>query len=333
MPTILITRPEYRKAQTFFENASRNSDWRILPAEPDEAAFLEAIAKNHARLAIIGMVRYSEAVYQALAQNAAQTSPAVLSRFGVGTDNVNRDFARKWNVRLSNTPNVLNHSVAEHTIWLLGAAAKRLGQANDSLKKGLFLPQTGMELYGKKLLIAGLGGIGRETARIAHFGLGMNVFAFGRRSLKELSAAENVSPAHFLETAGLSGYSNRLEDFLPEADAVCVLLASSPETFHFFDARRLDLLRKNVLFVNTSRGALVDENALFDFLLKNPDAFASLDVFETEPYQPQDPTRDLRSLPNTFLTAHHASSTWDANAAIGRCALENTQKLAINQGV
>ena len=311
---ILVTLPEFRKASAIY----LASGLEILPVEPDESSFLEAIGRTGASRAIVGMVRYSEAVYWALGENAAACGEetALLCRFGVGMDSVNREFARKWNVRLANTPGVLNRSVAEHTIWLLGAAAKRLGNADASVRNGSFAPQTGRELFGKRLLLVGFGGIARETARIAHFGFGMRVTAFARHE----------SDPEVLAQCGVERFVTDLEPVLPEADAVCVLLASTPETFHFFGASRFALMRPDVLFVNTARGAPVDENALFDFLKAHLDAFAALDVFETEPYVPQDPARDLRLLANTFFTAHHGSSTREANEAIARATLEHFTK-------
>ncbi len=330
-PIILVTEPEYRKAQTVFEESAKAGKWNIVPVLPEEKDFLAAISHYKARLAIIGMVSYSEAVYAALSSHASAAEPAVLSRFGVGTDNLRREFAEKWKVQLSNTPGVLNHSVAEHTFWLLGTAAKRLGNAHTAILRGEFPPQTGTELYGKTLLVAGFGGIGREVAKIAHFGFGMRVEAFGRRSLAQLSDAENaLSTDIFCRTYGISRYSTSIEELLPAADALCILVSASSETFHFLNAARLELLRKKVLIINTSRGQNVDENALYDFLKRTPTAFAALDVFETEPYVPQDAVRDLRTLENVFLTAHHASSTQEANAAMGRKSLENTWKLAEN---
>ncbi len=323
MPLILVTEPEYSKARAFFEQSSQNSDWKIIPVSAETSEFLAAIYQTRASLAIIGMVCYPEEIYQALSDNA-RTGPAILTRFGVGMDNVNLNFAKKWNVQLLNTPDVLNHSVAEHAIWLLGAAAKRIGQDYEAMKRGEFPQRIGVELFQKNILVAGFGGIGRQIARIAHWGFGMNVMAFGRRPLDVLAFEENLSADEFLARNGLWNYSTSIDDFLPQADAICVSLSSNPETFHFFDAACFRLFRDDVLFVNTARGALVDENALFDFLQSHPRAFASLDVFETEPYCPQDPSRDLRRLENTFLTPHHASCTNEANAAIARNALEKT---------
>lgn len=330
MPLILVTEPEYRKAQKFFEESSLNSDWRIIPAPFETPEFLSAIRQTRASLAIIGMVRYPEAVYQALSENAT-VGPAILTRFGVGMDNVNLDFAKKWNVQVFNTPGVLDRSVAEHTVWLLGAAAKWIGQDYEAMKRGEFPQRTGTELFQKNILIVGFGGIGRQTAKIAHWGFGMKVSAFGRRPLEALAAEEKLSSDEFLARYGLWNYSTSINELLPQADAVCVLLSSTPETFHFFNEDRFRLLRDDVLLVNTARGALIDENALFDFLQSHPRAFASLDVFETEPYRPQTPTRDLRTLENTFLTPHHASSTKEANAAIARNALEKTVKIYLSR--
>lgn len=338
MLTILITQPEYIKGNSVLEKFLREENqkpiWQIIPVEPEEEVLLATIRENRARLAIIGMKSYSERVYQALSENAPNPDkePAVLCRFGVGMDNVRYDWAEKWNIQLGNTPGVLNHSVAEHTIWLLGAAAKRFGTAWESFKNGLFLPSTGMELNGKKLLIVGFGGIGRETAKIAHFGLGMSVTAFGRRPLEMLAEEENTPPENFLFSHGITHYSNSLEELngklIPEADAICMLLSSTPETYHFLGAERFAKMKRTVLLVNTSRGAVVSETDLYDFLQENPDAQGALDVFEAEPYQPQNAEKDLRTLKNIFLTAHHGSSTWDANCAIARSALETTQKLA-----
>ncbi|MDO4628466.1 MAG: NAD(P)-dependent oxidoreductase, partial [Planctomycetia bacterium] len=207
MPVILITQPEYMKGKSVLKKflyeekneenkeytQDRKSKWQILPIEPEEEVFLSAIRESRARLAIIGMKPYSERIYQALSENAPNpdVEPAVLCRFGVGMDNIRYDWAEKWHIQLGNTPGVLNHSVAEHTIWLLGTAAKRFGTAWESFRNELFLPLNGVELYGKKLLIIGFGGIGRETAKIAHFGLGMSVTTFGRRPLEILMEEEN----------------------------------------------------------------------------------------------------------------------------------------------
>jgi phosphoglycerate dehydrogenase-like enzyme len=112
---------------------------------------------------------------------------------------------------------------------------------------------------------------------------------------------------------------------------VSLHLPSSPETRHFLNRSRLAELPAGCLLINTARGVLVDEVALFDALQAERIAGAALDVFETEPYQPQAPGKDLRQLPNVVITPHIGSSTGEASARMAQRALRNIQLAAVGK--
>ena len=214
---------------------------------------------------------------------------------------------------MTNTPDVLDDSVAEHTLWLMGSLARHSAGLDASVRSGEFASQTGVELHGKTLGILGLGNIGRRVAAMAHFGFGMKVIACGRRAT-----------ADSLAECGIERYTDQAEEFC-QCDMLSVHLRSDASTRHFINAERLAWLKPGALLINTARGAVVDEAALFEELAGGRLGGAALDVFEHEPYQPVHPDKDLRKLENVVLTPHIGSNTREANARMAGAALENVR--------
>jgi phosphoglycerate dehydrogenase-like enzyme len=216
----------------------------------------------------------------------------------------------------TNTPGALDDSVAEHTINLLFAAARHtVGQA-AALRAGSWSPQVGTELRGKTLAVIGCGAIGRRVAQIAARGLEMKVIGCEVADLD----AERMQREF--------GFSTVVKDFAAAvngADFVTLHIPSLPETRHFLNRERLGLLSAGCWIVNTARGALVEEAALFDALAGGKLAGAALDVFEREPYVPSAPGKDLRTLPNVIMTPHISSSTREACNRMASRALRNIQ--------
>jgi phosphoglycerate dehydrogenase-like enzyme len=125
--------------------------------------------------------------------------------------------------------------------------------------------------------------------------------------------------------------AGRNDDFTitaSDADFVSLHLPANAETRHFLNRRRLEALPPHAWVINTARGSVVDEIALYDALAEGRMAGAALDVFEREPYEPADPARDLRNLPNVILTPHIGSNTVDANARMASRALRNVRLAA-----
>ena len=161
---------------------------------------------------------------------------------------------------------------------------------------------------------------------MAHYGFGMRVIATGRRPLGDLEMSEGCSFEQIASAYGLELYTTDADAVLRQADALSIHLPATPETRHFIDARRLSLMKPGARLINTSRGPVVDEDALYDALAQGRLAGAGLDVFETEPYAPASPGKDLRALENTVLTSHIGSNTREANERMARACLDNIAK-------
>ncbi len=189
-------------------------------------------------------------------------------------------------------------TVAEHTIALALAAARSVATMDREVRAGGWRQVAGVQLFGKTLGIIGLGGIGREVARMAA-GLGLRVLAWNRSPLPTATAS--------------------LSDVLQQSDVLCLCLALNPQTRGFLDAAKLAATKPGVIVVNTARADLVDNAALAELLRTGHIRHAALDVFSPEPPLPGDP---LLSLPNVTLTAHAGFMTPEATMTMLRRAID-----------
>lgn len=314
---VLVTHAEYDKGKAIFGSAAgRGLRCVACPSAEDELA--ASAQSQNARAAIVGVAQYRAALYEALPKGG------VIARFGVGHDGIDKAKATARGLLATNTPGVLNTAVAEHALWLIGAVARRVAALDKAMKAGLWEPATGTELAGKTLAVVGLGGVGREVAKIAGLGFGMNVVACDLSPKDMLPTTLGLADwAEVEHTLGLSDYTTDVAQALAQADVVSVHITSSPETTGFFDADKFALMKRGAIFVNTARGGLVDESALLAALKEGRLAGAGLDVFGVEPYKPAVEGQDLRKLPNVVLTPHVASNTREANARMARAALQN----------
>lgn len=192
-------------------------------------------------------------------------------------------------------------AVAEHTIALMMAAAREVALMDREIRAGIWQPREGAQLRGKTLGLIGLGGIGREVARIAA-GIGMNVVAWNRTA-QSCSGVEMIG----------------VDELLARADIISMHLTLGEETRDFLDGERLARTRKGVILVNTARGALIDESALLEGLRNGHIRHAALDVFHDEPLNA---THPLAALPNVTLTAHAGFSTPDSLRTLLRRAID-----------
>jgi phosphoglycerate dehydrogenase-like enzyme len=301
---VVVTEAEYRRAESVFAEASAVA---CVAAPREEHALVTAIRERGARHAVVGPLPYRDALYAALPHGG------VLARFGVGHDGIDKAMASRSGVLCTNTPGVLDQSVAELTMLLVSAAARHLTTMAAQMRRGDWTPIQGVELQGKTLAIIGCGRIGRTTARIASLGFGMRVIGFGRRAATSAAAAE-------------SGFATITDDFaaaVGDADYVSLHIPATPENAHFLARERLSMLRTEAWLINTARGAVVNERDLFDALVEGRIAGAALDVFDREPYVPADPSRDLRTLPSVILIPHVGSNTREANRRMAERALHN----------
>ncbi len=225
----------------------------------------------------------------------------VIGRAGVGVDNVDLDAATKRGIVVMNTPGGNANSVAEHTLGLALALARRIPQADASMKKGAWEKKklTGTELRGKTMGLVGLGTIGRDVARLAR-AFQMEVIAFDPYVSSSLAEGQDVK---------LVG----LEELLQSSDYLSLHAAATPETKHLINAERLALAKPGIRIINCARGELVEEKALLEALESGKVAAAALDVFEKEP--PPEPR--LIAHPNVVATPHIAGSTTEAQEIVG----------------
>ncbi len=189
-------------------------------------------------------------------------------------------------------------TVAEHTITLALAAARSVARMDREVRAGQWRQIEGVQVLGKTLGIIGLGGIGREVARMAG-GVGMQVLAWNRTPVPGAGAT--------------------LDDVLARSDILCLTLALNEATRGFLDAGRLARTKPGVIFVNTARADIVDNAALAALLASGHIRHAGIDVFSPEPPAPDDP---LLSLPNVTLTAHAGFMTPEATKTMLRKALD-----------
>jgi D-3-phosphoglycerate dehydrogenase len=195
-----------------------------------------------------------------------------------------------------------DQSVAEHAVALMFAAGRGIARMDREIRAGQFEPVSGIEFAGKSLGVVGTGGIGKAMVRLGA-GLGMRVLAWNRSGVPD----------------GLAAQAMELDDLLPQADVVSIHLTLNEGTRGFINRRRLGLLKPGAIFINTARGAIVDEEALIEALQAQRIGHAGLDVFTTEPLPPGHP---LTQLPNVTLTAHAAFATREASERLLRTALE-----------
>jgi lactate dehydrogenase-like 2-hydroxyacid dehydrogenase len=316
---VLATELLFSKGESVFRFAS---DPEVRPTAADEPSLADAVLAHDCRAVIVGAEPYAGPLYEALAKTGGSAG-AIIARFGVGHDNVDKALARANNIVVTNTPGVLDVSVAEHTMWLLGCLARHVASMAARFKAGQFVPQTGVEIEGKALAVLGFGCIGRRVAAIAHRGFGMRVLAADCLPPDELEKQEGKSFEEIKAAFGLDLYTGDADAVLPKAKFVSVHLPATAETRHFIDARRLHVMKPGTMLINTARGSVVDEAALYDALAESWVAGAALDVFESEPYQPVAPDKDLRTLENVLLCPHCASNTSEANRRIAQSALRN----------
>jgi len=222
----------------------------------------------------------------------------IFANYAVGYNNISLADAEKAGVTITNTPGVLTDTVAEFTISLMLAVAKRIPEADRFTRTGKYVgwaPELflGSDLKGKTLGILGAGRIGYEVARRAHFGFDMKIIY---NDITQLSALEKDLGAVFKATT---------EDVLKEADVVSIHVPLLPSTEHLINAERLKCMKSSAYLINTSRGPVIDEMALVEALKSNVIRGAGLDVFEHEPALAQ----GLADLPNVVITPHIASAS------------------------
>ena len=241
----------------------------------------------------------------------------LIASFGTGVDHIDLATARQRGITVTNTPGVLTEDTADMTMALILAVPRRLSEGERLIRSGNWSgwgPTTmlGHRIWGKRLGIIGMGRIGTAVARRARgFGLAIHY--------------HNRKPVHpDLEIELEATYWESLDQMLARMDIISINCPHTPATYHLLSARRLKLLQRQTYIVNTSRGEVIDENALTRMLEKGEIAGAGLDVFEHEPaVNPR-----LLRLDNVCLLPHMGSATMEGRIDMGEKVIINIKTFA-----
>lgn len=242
-----------------------------------------------------GLVAGTEPLTARVMQAAA--SLRVISRVGVGLDNVDCEAAANNNIVVYNTPEVLTDAVAELTLGLILNCLRKISFMDGKLRKGIWKKEMGCLLKGKVLGIIGFGNIGRRVTQLAK-GFGVGVIFY------DLNRIES----------DLGQYAS-LDEVCSAADIISLHLSSKER---IFTRNSFSLMKDGVVIINTSRGSAYDEDVLFDALVSGKVSCAGLDVYEHEPY-----TGKFLELDNVVLTPHVGSYAREARILMERQAVEN----------
>jgi lactate dehydrogenase-like 2-hydroxyacid dehydrogenase len=301
--TILFTR---KLPDAVERRAAR--DYRLI-ANPDDRPPTadQIVARSQEADAVVCCVvdKMTAAVFSRLPQRVR-----IVASFGVGTDHLDLAAAKARGVVVTNTPEVLTDATAEIALLLLLGAARRAYEGQAMLREARWTGWTptqlmGHQLSGKRLGIVGMGRIGQAMARRAR-GFGVEIHYTDQQRLPP----EREEGAIFHPT---------VEELLPLSQLLSLHAPSTPETRHLLDARRLALLPRGAIVVNTARGDLVDDEALIAALHSGQVGAAGIDVFQGEPNL----NAAYRSLENAFLLPHMGSATIETREAMGFRALDN----------
>ena len=228
----------------------------------------------------------------------------VIARGGIGLDNIDCNAAEEKGITVCNTPEASSRSVAELAIGLMFAASRKIAMADAALKSGQWLKKEcmGCELAGKTLGIVGVGGIGQALARLAK-AIGMEVITT-KRDLSTIPTA--------IKELGVPVVP--MDELLAHSDYISLHLPKTAESIMFIGETQFKKMKDGVIFINTARGGIVDENALAQAIKSGKVASAAVDVFSKEPPNRDNPLIDLE---NVILTPHIGASSVEGQFRVG----------------
>lgn len=309
-PRVLATRPLFETALRLLESSCD------IEANPEERGWskeelLARVREKHGIVCLLTDPIDAEVI-------AAATNLRVVANVAVGYDNIDVAAATRRGIAVTNTPGVLDETVADFVWALLLAAARRIVEGDQMVRRGEWRGWglqvlLGSDVHGKTLGIVGLGRIGQAVARRAR----------GFR-LRILYHSLEPAPAELETELGIEW--RPLEALLAESDFVSLHVPLTRETFHLIGRAQLERMKPGAILINTSRGPVVDESALAEALAGRRIAGAALDVFEREPAVDS----RLRDLANVVLAPHAASASVETRTRMAMVAVENL--LAVLEG-
>jgi glyoxylate reductase len=304
-PKVYITRMIAREALDIISQVAEVEVW------PEELPPPYELLREKVRAADGLLSLLTDRIDAALLAAAPQLK--VVSNLAVGYDNIDTTAATERGILVGNTPGVLTETTADLAFALLMAAARRVVEADTYTRQGNWktwgpMVLLGQDIHRATLGIIGLGRIGAEMARRAG-GFSMKVLYYDEYRLGE-DEERKLGVEYVPELNGL----------LARADFISVHVPLTPQTRHLIGAAEFDLMKPTAVFVNTSRGPVVDQRALYEALRSRRIFAAGLDVTEVEPISPDD---SLLSMDNIIITPHIASASFATRTRMAVMAAEN----------
>lgn len=235
----------------------------------------------------------------------------IFANYAVGFNNIEIEEAKRRGIVVTNTPDVLTDTVAEHTVALMLSVTSRIAEGDRLVRAGKYdgwapMMLLGTDMRGKMLGLLGAGRIGTRVAEICSHGLGMKVSYYDIKQNEEL------------ETSCGATFISEVDALLPEADVVSVHVPLLDSTRHLINAERLTAMKDSAYLINTSRGPVIDETALTDALKREVIRGAGLDVFENEP----ELAPGLAECERAVLTPHIASASEETRSNMAEMAAQ-----------
>jgi glyoxylate reductase len=288
------------------------------PEPPPKSLIIEKV-----RSGVDGLITTLRDQIDAEVFEAGQGTLKAVAQIAVGFDNINRADANRFKVPFTNTPDVLTDATAEFAFFIMGALARKLWESERLVRENRwqtwhpYLPFLGDELTGKTLSVVGTGRIGQALIKKS-LGFDMNVLCYDpvyqdEHFVRTVQELKDLRHARGFSREKSSIRYVPFEEALREADFVSVHVPlvrageSGMPTYHLFNEQTLRRMKPSAFLVNTSRGPVVDEAALYKALKERWIAGAALDVFEKEPLPPDSPLRDPEIAPRCRLFHHFAS--------------------------
>lgn len=302
-PNVIVYKPMYEEA---LELIRQSCEVHYLPdCEKSDPEFLAALKTAE------GLIGSGMKIDEELLEQAPNLK--IVCNQSVGYDNFDLSLFKKRGLKATNTPSVLDDTVADTVMALILAAARRVTELDQYVKNGGWTKhgfsdaQFGVDVHHKTLGIIGMGGIGSAIAKRAYFGFDMNIL-YHNRSRKE--EAERTYSAVYCT----------LDELLAQSDFVCVMTPLTLETKGLIGRGELEKMKKSAILINASRGPVVDESALIAALKSGEILAAGLDVFEKEPVDEDNP---LLEMENVVTLPHIGSATEETRKKMAMLAAEN----------
>lgn len=283
------------------ERAELEVDAPPVEQQLDESQLLEIIDRYD------GVIAGDDAFTADVIAAGSRGRLRAISKWGVGTDNIDLEAAKRHAVTVTNTPGVFGEEVADVIVGYMVMLARQLHRIDSAVRSGRWMKPFGTSLKGRTLGIVGLGSIG---SALVPRGVAMGMTVVGTDPLAEAQQAARRQGAEV----------QPLDEVVASADFLALCCPLTDSNHHLLDSARLGAMKAGAYFINTSRGPLVDQAALTERLANGHLGGAALDVFEEEPLPPDDP---IRSFDHVILGSHNSSNTAEAVDRVSRLAIEN----------